>query len=111
MPDDSLALLGAVPEHAAPVGQVRPEQVYRVATLPSQRVFEHFRCCFGKYCRDETVEQARHTYSEHTRREMSAILEARGQENASIYHFGAILRDFGPPTTPLGVAAARFLGR
>lgn len=45
-------------------------------------VSEHLQYCIRKYCPDKTVEEARHHYFEHTRREMAAILEGRGRSDA-----------------------------
>ncbi len=45
-------------------------------------VSEHLQYCIGKYCPDKTVEAARHFYFEHTDREMRAIMEGRGRDDA-----------------------------
>jgi len=55
-------------------------------------VSEHLQYCIEKYCPDKTVEAARHHYFEHTHREMQAILEGRGRENAFVPTPG--LKDF-----------------
>ncbi len=45
-------------------------------------VSEHLQYCIRKYCPDKTVEEARKYYFEHTHRELRAILEGGGRENA-----------------------------
>ncbi|MFA6244199.1 MAG: HAD family phosphatase [Candidatus Hydrogenedentales bacterium] len=45
-------------------------------------VSEHLQYCIKKYCPGKTVEEARAYYFQHTDREMRAILEGRGKENA-----------------------------
>lgn len=45
-------------------------------------VSEHLKYCIEKYCPKKTVEEARAYYFEHTHREMKAIMEGRGRENA-----------------------------
>jgi len=45
-------------------------------------VSEHLQYCIKKYCPEKTVEQARHYYFEHTRREMAEIMEGRGRADA-----------------------------
>ncbi len=47
-------------------------------------VSEHLKYCIQKYCPDKTVEEARHYYFEHTHREMQAIMDGRGRENAFV---------------------------
>jgi len=47
-------------------------------------VSEHLQHCVQKYCPDKTVEEARHYYFEHTRREMKAIMEGHGRDNAFV---------------------------
>ena len=47
-------------------------------------VSEHLKHCIDKYCPDKTVEAARHYYFEHTHREMQAILDGGGRENAFV---------------------------
>lgn len=55
-------------------------------------VSEHLQHCISKYCPDETVEQARKYYFEHTHREMQAIIHGGGRKNAFIPSPG--IRDF-----------------
>jgi beta-phosphoglucomutase-like phosphatase (HAD superfamily) len=55
-------------------------------------VSEHLQYCIEKYCPDKTVEAARHAYFAHTHREMQAILEGHGRENAFVPTPG--LREF-----------------
>jgi len=45
-------------------------------------VSEHLQYCLDRYCPGKTVEEARHVYFEHTRREMQEILEGRGRSEA-----------------------------
>jgi beta-phosphoglucomutase len=45
-------------------------------------VSEHLQYCIRKYCPEKTVEAARHFYFEHTHRELHAIVEGHGRENA-----------------------------
>jgi beta-phosphoglucomutase-like phosphatase (HAD superfamily) len=45
-------------------------------------VSEHLQHCIKKYCPDKTVEEARKYYFEHTEREMQAILEGKGRQDA-----------------------------
>ena len=45
-------------------------------------VSEHLQYCIRKYCPDKTVEVARDYYFEHTRRELEAIMQGGGRENA-----------------------------
>lgn len=45
-------------------------------------VSEHLQYCIKKYCPDKTVEQAREFYFLHTRREMKAILDGKGRQDA-----------------------------
>lgn len=45
-------------------------------------VSEHLKHCVEKYCPDKTVEEARSFYFEHTHREMEAIMQGKGRENA-----------------------------
>ncbi len=45
-------------------------------------VSEHLQYAIGKYAPDRTVEEARHYYFEHTRREMKEILAGRGKADA-----------------------------
>jgi beta-phosphoglucomutase-like phosphatase (HAD superfamily) len=47
-------------------------------------VSEHLQYCIDKYCRDQTVEEAREYYFEHTSREMQAIAEGRGKQDAFV---------------------------
>jgi beta-phosphoglucomutase len=47
-------------------------------------VSEHLEHCIRKYCPGRTVEDARATYFEHTRRAMRAILEGRGRADAFV---------------------------
>ena len=47
-------------------------------------VSEHLGYCIRKYCPGRTVEQARHHYFEHTRREMKEIMEGRGRDGAFV---------------------------
>ena len=47
-------------------------------------VSEHLQHCIKKYCPEKTVEEARTYYFEHTRREMSEIMEGRGREGAFV---------------------------
>lgn len=47
-------------------------------------VSEHLQYCIQKYCPEKTVEEARHYYFEHTRREMREILEGRGRAEAFV---------------------------
>jgi beta-phosphoglucomutase len=47
-------------------------------------VSEHLQYCLRKYCPDKTVEEARATYFELTRREMAAIMEGRGRTDAFV---------------------------
>lgn len=55
-------------------------------------VSEHLQYCIEKYCPDRTVEEARSYYFEHTRRELSAILEGKGRVNAFVPSPG--IKDF-----------------
>jgi len=55
-------------------------------------VSEHLQYCITKYCPDQTVDQARRYYFEHTRREMREILEGRGRADAFVPTPG--LKDF-----------------
>jgi beta-phosphoglucomutase-like phosphatase (HAD superfamily) len=45
-------------------------------------VSEHLEYCIRKYCPDKTVEEARKYYFQHTRREMQAILDGNGKQDA-----------------------------
>lgn len=45
-------------------------------------VSEHLQYCIQKYCPEKTVEEARGYYFQHTRRELQAILDGHGRENA-----------------------------
>ena len=45
-------------------------------------VSEHLQHCIQKYCPDQTLEQARNYYFEHTHREMKEIMEGRGKVGA-----------------------------
>jgi beta-phosphoglucomutase len=47
-------------------------------------VSEHLQYCIAKYCPGRTLEEARALYFEHTRREMAAILEGCGREDAFV---------------------------
>ena len=64
-------------------------------------VSEHLQYCVGKYCPDKTVEEARDYYFEHTRREMSEIMEGRGREGAFVPSPG--LREFLYELKDMGV--------
>ena len=55
-------------------------------------VSEHLQYCIGKYCPGRDVAEARHHYFEHTRREMKAILEGHGRDDAFVPSPG--LREF-----------------
>lgn len=55
-------------------------------------VSEHLRYCISKYCPGRTVEEARTIYFGHVQREMRAIVEGRGKENAFVPAPG--LREF-----------------
>lgn len=63
-------------------------------------VSEHLQHCIGKYCPDRTVEEARHHYFRHTRREMDAILAGGGRQDAfeptpGLKDFLLALKDMG----------------
>lgn len=63
----------------------RPAFELEEADLPyvsGHSVSEHLQYCIRKYCPDKTVEEARHYYFEHTHRELQAIVEGKGRENA-----------------------------
>jgi len=45
-------------------------------------VSEHLKYCTTKYCPGKTVEEARTYYFEHTHREMKAILDGKGRQDA-----------------------------
>ena len=45
-------------------------------------VSEHLQHCIQKYCPDKTVEEARAFYFEHTKREMTLIMEGKGKADA-----------------------------
>ncbi len=45
-------------------------------------VSEHLKYCIKKYCPEKLVEEARNYYFEHTRFEMSEIMEGRGKKGA-----------------------------
>ncbi len=63
----------------------RPKFELEEADLPhvsGHSVSEHLKYCIGKYCPDKTVEEARQYYFEHTHRQMQAIMEGRGRDNA-----------------------------
>lgn len=47
-------------------------------------VSEHLQYCVRKYCPGASVEDARKFYFEHTHREMQAIMEGHGKENAFV---------------------------
>lgn len=47
-------------------------------------VSEHLEHCIRKYCADKTVEEARRYYFQHTHREMAAILDGHGRDNAFV---------------------------
>lgn len=47
-------------------------------------VSEHLQYCIRKYCPEKTVEEARTYYFEHTNREMKAIMDGGGRENAFV---------------------------
>jgi len=55
-------------------------------------VSEHLQYCISKYCPEKTVEQARVWYFEHTRREMQAILNGKGRQDAFVPRTG--LKEF-----------------
>ena len=55
-------------------------------------VSEHLEYCIRKYCPDKTVEEARHYYFIHTKREMDAIMSGQGRKNAFVPTIG--LKDF-----------------
>ena len=63
-------------------------------------VSEHLKYCIQKYCPDKTVEEARHYYFQHTHREMQAIMDGCGRENAfmpttGLKEFLYTLKDMG----------------
>lgn len=63
----------------------KPEFELTEADLPhvsGHSVVEHLQYCLNKYCPDQTVEQARRVYFEHTHRQMKAILEGQGRPDA-----------------------------
>lgn len=45
-------------------------------------VSEHLQYCINKYCPEQSIEDARRYYFEHTNREMQEITEGRGKANA-----------------------------
>ncbi|MBN1557645.1 MAG: HAD family phosphatase [Lentisphaerae bacterium] len=45
-------------------------------------VSEHLKYCIQKYCPDKTVEEARLYYFEHTHRELEAIMQGGGRQDA-----------------------------
>lgn len=45
-------------------------------------VSQHLAYCLAKYCPDQSVEEARRLYFEHTAREMEAIRQGRGRRDA-----------------------------
>ncbi len=45
-------------------------------------VSEHLQYCIGKYCPDQSVEQARDVYFAHTKREMADVLAGKGRADA-----------------------------
>ena len=45
-------------------------------------VSEHLQYCIAKYCPEKSVEEARKFYFEHTEREMQAIIEGHGRQDA-----------------------------
>lgn len=55
-------------------------------------VSEHLRHCIKKYCPNKTVEEARTYYFEITHREMKAIMDGHGRDNAFVPTEG--LKDF-----------------
>lgn len=55
-------------------------------------VSEHLGYCLRKYCAGRTLEEARALYFEHTHREMQAILDGAGQQDAFVPAPG--LREF-----------------
>jgi beta-phosphoglucomutase-like phosphatase (HAD superfamily) len=63
----------------------RPEFELEEADLPhvsGHSVSEHLEYGIRKYCPDRTVEQARHYYFQHTRRELAEVLAGRGRTDA-----------------------------
>ncbi len=63
----------------------RPEFELEDADLPyvsGHSVSEHLQHCIRKYCPEKSVEEARNYYFEHTHRELQAILDGQGRENA-----------------------------
>jgi beta-phosphoglucomutase-like phosphatase (HAD superfamily) len=63
-------------------------------------VSEHLQYCLNKYCPDNTIEEARQFYFEHTHYEMHEILEGRGKKNAftprpGLKEFVLTLKDMG----------------
>jgi len=72
-----------------------PKFQLEAADLPhvsGHSVSEHLRHCIRKYAPHKTVEEARTTYFEITHREMRAILEGRGRDDAFVPTEG--LKDF-----------------
>jgi len=63
-----------------------------LAYVSGHSVSEHLKHCIDKYCPDKTVEEARRYYFEITHREMNAILEGRGRQDAFVPVEG--LKDF-----------------
>lgn len=55
-------------------------------------VSEHLSYCIRKYCPTKSLEEARRFYFEHTSREMQAIMEGHGRQNAFVPAPG--LKDF-----------------
>ena len=55
-------------------------------------VSEHLAYCIEKYCPEKSLEDARKFYFEHTHREMEAIMQGGGRENAFVPTEG--LKDF-----------------
>lgn len=72
-----------------------PKFEFEEADVPfvsGHSVSEHLQYCIAKYCPDQTVEEARVFYFEHTRREMKAILDGNGRQDAFVPTPG--LKDF-----------------
>jgi len=69
--------------------------------ISGHSVSEHLQYCVNKYCPDTSLEIARKYYFEHTHREMQAIVEGRGKENAFIPSPG--LKEFLHELKSLGI--------
>lgn len=50
--------------------------------ISGHSVSEHLQYCINKYCPDKSLVEARNYYSINTKREMAAIMEGRGREDA-----------------------------